>query len=127
MAPVTASTNRDNPKIDFAGVDAGARMFVGLQGWAVSAKATPAPQIKTTTGDIRTRRSIEPIGRNWTPCRLVFRFGTCKALAKLQLNWEKGLSYQLQRNRHRRERYFNNAAWLVSIGRHVPSHGALNS
>jgi hypothetical protein len=28
MAPVTASTNRDSPKIDFAGVDAGAKMFV---------------------------------------------------------------------------------------------------
>jgi hypothetical protein len=43
MAPVTASTNRDNPKIDFAGVDAGAKMFVGLEGWLGSAKASAAP------------------------------------------------------------------------------------
>jgi len=39
MAPVTISTNTDNPKIDFAGVDAGAKMFVGLEGRAGSAKA----------------------------------------------------------------------------------------
>jgi hypothetical protein len=65
---VTARTNKDNPKIDFAGVYAGAKIFVGLQGCAVSAKAAAAPQIKTITSDIRTRQLIEPLDRNWTPC-----------------------------------------------------------
>src|SRR5215467_4330444 len=32
MSPVTASTNMDNPKIVFAGVVAGAKMFVELTG-----------------------------------------------------------------------------------------------
>jgi hypothetical protein len=41
-------------------------MFVGLQGWAVSAKATAAPHIKTKTGDIRTRQLIEPPDRSQT-------------------------------------------------------------
>jgi hypothetical protein len=59
--PVTASTNSDSPKIDFAGVDAGAKMFVGIRGCAVSAKAAAAPQIQTTTGDIRTPQLIEPV------------------------------------------------------------------
>ena len=67
MAPVTASTNRDSPKMDFAGVDAGAKIFVGLKGWAVSAKAAAVPQIQTTTCDIRTRQLLEPRGRNWSP------------------------------------------------------------
>jgi hypothetical protein len=38
---VTASTKKDNPKIDFAGVDAGAKMLVELkgepEGWAAAA------------------------------------------------------------------------------------------
>ena len=67
MAPVTASTNRDSPKIDLAGVDAGAKIFVGLKGWAVSAKAAAAPQIQTTTCDFRTRQLLEPLDRNWSP------------------------------------------------------------
>lgn len=67
MAPVTASTNTDNPKIDFAGVDAGAKIFVGLQGWAVSAKADAAPHIQTTTCHIRTRQLLEPRDRNRSP------------------------------------------------------------
>jgi hypothetical protein len=39
MAAVTASTNIDNPKIDFAGVETGAKMFVGLGKVIGSAKA----------------------------------------------------------------------------------------
>jgi hypothetical protein len=39
MAAVTASTNIDNPKIDFAGVETGAKMFVGLAKVIGSAKA----------------------------------------------------------------------------------------
>ena len=39
MAAVTASTNIDNAKIDFAGVEAGAKMFVGLAKVIGSAKA----------------------------------------------------------------------------------------
>jgi hypothetical protein len=123
MAPVTARTNKDNPKIDFAGVDAGAKMFVGLQGWAVSTKASAVPHIKTITGDILTSRLLER-DRKQTPYRLVFRFDACKALAKLRLNWNNGLSYQLQRNRTRESVYFNNAEDLVSIDRHVASHHA---
>jgi hypothetical protein len=67
MAPVTASTNRDSPKIDFAGVEAGAKIFVGLKGWAVSAKAAAAPQMQTTTCEIRTRQLLEPRDRNSSP------------------------------------------------------------
>ena len=67
MAPVTASINRDSPKIDLAGVDAGAKMFVGLQVWAVSAKAVPAPPIKTTSCDTPTSRLLGPRDRNWSP------------------------------------------------------------
>jgi hypothetical protein len=63
MVPVTASTNRDSPKIDFAGVDAGAKIFVGLRGCA-AAKALPAPQIKTTSCDIGTRQFLGPRDRN---------------------------------------------------------------
>ena len=64
MAPVTASTNRDSSKIDFAGVDAGAKIFVGLKGGDVSAKAAAAPQIQTTTCDSSTRQLLEPRDRN---------------------------------------------------------------
>jgi hypothetical protein len=67
MAPVTASTNRDNPKIDFAGVDAGAKMFVGLKGWAASASAVPEPKIRTTRWETRARQLLGPRDRNWTP------------------------------------------------------------
>ena len=67
IAPVTASTNRDNPKIDLAGVDAGAKIFVGLKDEAGSAKAVPAPQIKTTSCDVRPRQLLRPRDRNWSP------------------------------------------------------------
>jgi hypothetical protein len=67
MAPVTASTNRDSSKIDFAGVDAGAKIFVGLKGWAVSAKAAAAQETQTETCKIRTRQSLEPRDRNLSP------------------------------------------------------------
>jgi hypothetical protein len=53
--------------MDFAGVDAGAKIFVGLKGWAVSAKAAAVPQIQTTTCDIRTRQLLEPRCRNCSP------------------------------------------------------------
>src|ERR1700674_3585925 len=56
MAPVTASTKIDNPKIDCAGVEAGAKMFVGLSGgpafWA------------TAGGEQNTTKKI------WTPADL---------------------------------------------------------
>jgi hypothetical protein len=42
---VTARTKIDNPKIDLAGVEAGAKMFVGLRagdaGSVAAARATP--------------------------------------------------------------------------------------
>jgi hypothetical protein len=61
---VTASTNKDNPKIDFAGVDAGEKIFVGLKGRVVSAKAAPAPQINTTSCDSCTRQLLGLRDRN---------------------------------------------------------------
>ena len=60
MAPVTASTNRDSPKIDLAGVDAGAKIFVGLRGEVGSAKAAAEQQIQTRICEPRTRRLFEP-------------------------------------------------------------------
>ena len=49
MAPVTARTKRDNPKIDLAGVEAGAKMFVGLtDGAADSVLAIPTADQKRT-------------------------------------------------------------------------------
>jgi len=67
MAPVTASTNRDSPKIDLAGVDAGAKIFVGLKGEAASAKAAAEQQTQTRTCEPRTRPLFEPCDRNWCP------------------------------------------------------------
>ena len=67
MAPVTASTNRDNPKIDFAGVDAGAKMFVGLEGWLGSAKANAAPPKHTNIGRPTAHPLIEPRNRKLLP------------------------------------------------------------
>jgi hypothetical protein len=64
MAPVIASTNKDSPKIDLAGVDAGAKILVGLKGWAASANADAAAQINTTRCDIRTRQFHGPRDRN---------------------------------------------------------------
>src|SRR5215470_1790269 len=49
ISPVTTSTNSDNPKMLFAGVDAGAKIFVGLNGaFAGSANAADARQNKNT-------------------------------------------------------------------------------
>src|SRR5437899_2173190 len=67
MPPVTASTNTDNPKIDFAGVDAGAKMFVGLEGWVGSAKANAAPPKHTNIREPSTRPLVEPRDRNLMP------------------------------------------------------------
>ena len=49
MIAVIPSTNRDNSKIELAGVDAGAKIFVGLKRAPDSAKAVPARQHKTMT------------------------------------------------------------------------------
>src|SRR5260370_29199644 len=57
-AAVTASTNRDSPKIDLAGVDAGAKMFVGLKGQAASAKAAAAQQTQTRICEPRARTNL---------------------------------------------------------------------
>src|ERR1700734_3744675 len=50
IAPVTSSTKRDRSKIDWAGVDTGAKMFVGLRGDRLGSAnpATTAPQKGTT-------------------------------------------------------------------------------
>ena len=65
MAPVTASTNRDSPKIDLAGVDTGAKIFVGLG--VVSPKAVAAAQPQTRICEPGTYQFVEPRGRNWFP------------------------------------------------------------
>jgi hypothetical protein len=58
MAPVTA-TKIDNPKIDCAGVEAGANMFVGLNG---------APAVRATAGaEQNITRKV------WTPAH-IFEF-----------------------------------------------------
>jgi hypothetical protein len=62
---VTASTNRDSAKIDLAGVDAGAKIFVGLNGAAGSAKAVAEQQVQMRICALRTRQLFEPCDRNW--------------------------------------------------------------
>ena len=46
MTAVTASTNMDKPKIVFAGVDAGAKIFVELNGESGAAAAAVATKQK---------------------------------------------------------------------------------
>lgn len=67
MAAVTASTNRDSPKIDFAGVDAGAKIFVGLSGGVGFDKPAALQLTQTRIWEPRTRQLIEPRDRNWSP------------------------------------------------------------
>jgi hypothetical protein len=67
MAPVTASTNRDSPKIDFAGVEAGAKIFVGLKGGAGSAKAAAVQQTQTRICEPRGCHLVEPRDCNCFP------------------------------------------------------------
>src|SRR5579862_238686 len=67
IAAVTASTNNVSPKMDLAGVDAGAKMFVGLKGGLGSAKAIPLPQIQKASCDMRTRQLRGPWNRNLIP------------------------------------------------------------
>jgi len=56
-------------------------------------------------------RPAVPLHCSMRPMRyalpLVFSFNACKALAKLQLSWGNGGSYQLRRNRDRGDRYLN--------------------
>lgn len=66
MAAVTASTNKDSPKIDLAGVDAGEKMFVGLKAGVGSAKAVPAPQIQRSHA-IRIRQLRGTLNCNLYP------------------------------------------------------------
>src|ERR1700722_14728361 len=66
MAPVTASTNRDSPKIDLAGVDAGAKILVGLRGGTGSARAAAEPETQTRICE-PTPRQFEPSDRNLVP------------------------------------------------------------
>jgi len=52
MAAVTARTKRESPKIDLAGVETGAKIFVGLRVGEVWAAET-ADQKRTRTGTCR--------------------------------------------------------------------------
>jgi hypothetical protein len=49
MSPVTERTSRDNPKIIFAGVDAGAKIFVELSGKVAGSAAARATDQKRNT------------------------------------------------------------------------------
>lgn len=63
MAPVTASTNSDSSKIDFAGVEAGAKIFVGLRCEARSARAIVEQETQSKAGErrpCRPRHVFEP-------------------------------------------------------------------
>jgi len=66
IAPVTANTNSDSPKIDFAGVEAGAKISVGLKGETGSANAAAGEQTQTRICELRTRQWFEPCDRNWS-------------------------------------------------------------
>src|SRR5262245_53663961 len=63
MTAVTPSTNRDSPWITWAGVETGAKMFVGLNGDGVDcAEAVAAPKHRPT----RTKRAVRL--REWFEC-----------------------------------------------------------
>ena len=66
IAPVTANTNRDSPKIDFAGVEAGAKISVGLKDGTESPKAAAEEQTQTRICEPMTRQWFEPCDRNWS-------------------------------------------------------------
>jgi hypothetical protein len=60
MTPVTESTKRDNPKIVFAGVEAGAKIFVELNGEvAGSAAAATVMDNKRNAKISSARRMIK--------------------------------------------------------------------
>jgi hypothetical protein len=54
---------------------------------------------------------------------LVFSLNACKALAKLQLSWGNGGSYQLRRNRDRGDRYLNSPTGPMSAVRQLSARG----
>src|SRR5713101_9393253 len=49
MTPVITRTNSERPKMDLAGVEAGAKMFVGLEKVSGSAKTLGVTQTKVTS------------------------------------------------------------------------------
>jgi hypothetical protein len=60
MAAVTATTKSDSPKIEWAGVDAGAKIFVGLrERSAESASAAAGTQSKIMTCAASGMRQLE--------------------------------------------------------------------
>jgi len=50
-----------------AGVEAGAKIFVGLKGGARSAKAAAEQQTQTKICEPTTSQLVEPRDRNWSP------------------------------------------------------------
>jgi hypothetical protein len=58
MAPVTESTKMDNPKIVFAGVEAGAKIFVELNGEVAGSAAAAAAMDKKRNEKISRARRI---------------------------------------------------------------------
>jgi hypothetical protein len=58
MAAVTASTKTDNPKIDLAGVETGAKMFVGLIAGTAGSVAAALATDKRTTAQILSAASL---------------------------------------------------------------------
>src|SRR5438132_4953443 len=67
IAPVTASTNNESPKIEWAGVDAGAKMLVGLNRGAGSANTSLEQHRTRTIGPDRMYQAFTMLFRNGAP------------------------------------------------------------
>src|SRR2546428_1074024 len=67
IAPVTASTNNESPKIEWAGVDAGAKMLVGLNKGVGSANTSLEQQRTRRTGRDRMYQALAMLFRNGAP------------------------------------------------------------
>jgi hypothetical protein len=65
MPAVTESTKSESPKIEWAGVETGAKIFVGLREWSAGAAiAATGKQRRPVTGTTsHLRRLVEPIFR----------------------------------------------------------------
>src|SRR5207249_706821 len=67
IAPVTASTNNESPKIEWAGVDAGAKMLVGLNKGVGFANTSLEQQRTRRTGRDRMFQALAMLFRNGAP------------------------------------------------------------
>src|SRR5438552_2052195 len=67
IAPVTASTNNESPKIEWAGVDAGAKMLVGLNKGVESANTSLEQHRTRRIGPDRMYQAFTMLFRNGAP------------------------------------------------------------